>query len=434
MGNGVRTTPLAPGRIRLIGSGQMLPKALEQPIEAFFGADFSTVRVHHSPVAEAIGALAFTLGEDICFAPGRYDPHSADGLELLGHELTHVLQQREGRVSNPGPSVAVVQDPYLEAEADHMGRKLAAHLSGRARGVLRAADRAAGPGGADAISQAPGRGSLRRPDTAQPMRIGKWWSNRSLPTKLTIGGIGLGLGLYLGYKAISGVSGWFAEEGVRTVPFDHEIPEALEDLCDCKAAEDAEKILARSMSKSIAENVVDNMSSYSNTKGPKRLSNWLSAGSRQEGPLSGFRVPSKKTVESFFVALFDAVREGTRSEYNRSDLFHGHINYWNGDVVIIFHAKEYPDDVLDTKYPSNNAEEDEPGTQFQRDHVNFRYRNALYSFKRNAIDFIDLQAINNNDTYYNLINQGITLDQTKLGDSVAGLNYLPKECDRIILH
>jgi len=42
---------------------------------------------------------------------------------LLGHELTHVMQQRAGRVANPfGSGVAVVQDQALEAEADRMGR------------------------------------------------------------------------------------------------------------------------------------------------------------------------------------------------------------------------------------------------------------------------------------------------------------------------
>ena len=35
---------------------------------------------------------------DIYFAPGRYQPHDSAGLELLGHELTHVVQQAQGRV------------------------------------------------------------------------------------------------------------------------------------------------------------------------------------------------------------------------------------------------------------------------------------------------------------------------------------------------
>ena len=80
------------------------------------------------PEANAIGALAFTRGSNMYFAPGQYDPHSPGGQRRLGHELTHVLQQRAGRVRNPfGAGVAVVQDRVLEAEADRMGQRAAAH-------------------------------------------------------------------------------------------------------------------------------------------------------------------------------------------------------------------------------------------------------------------------------------------------------------------
>ncbi|MGK3983873.1 DUF4157 domain-containing protein [Sorangium sp. So ce136] len=107
--------------------GQALPAPVQKKMEAFFGADFSDVRVHVGPEAASIGALAFTVGSDLYFAPGYYDPHSQRGQELLGHELTHVKQQREGRVANPfGDGVAVVQDPELEAEADRMGKAVAA--------------------------------------------------------------------------------------------------------------------------------------------------------------------------------------------------------------------------------------------------------------------------------------------------------------------
>ena len=86
------------------------------------GADFSDVRVHVGPEASSIGAIAFTWGSDIYFAPGQYNPDTMQGRMLLGHELTHVVQQRDGRVSNPyGSGVAVVQDRALEAEADRMG-------------------------------------------------------------------------------------------------------------------------------------------------------------------------------------------------------------------------------------------------------------------------------------------------------------------------
>jgi len=127
--SGVTTLPLATGQLRLIGDGRPLDARIRDRMERFFGADFSTVRVHEGPAASAIGALAFTVGEALYFAPGLYDPATRQGVELLGHELTHVVQQRDGRVRNPyGGGVAIVQDPGLEAEADEMGRRVAEQM------------------------------------------------------------------------------------------------------------------------------------------------------------------------------------------------------------------------------------------------------------------------------------------------------------------
>jgi hypothetical protein len=107
--------------------GQPLPAAVRQKMESFFGASFGDVRVHVGPHASAIGALAFTQGTHIHFAPGQYNPSSPQGQQLLGHELTHVVQQRAGRVRNPfGSGVAVVQNVALEAEAERLGRRASA--------------------------------------------------------------------------------------------------------------------------------------------------------------------------------------------------------------------------------------------------------------------------------------------------------------------
>lgn len=108
------------------GRGQALPDAVRGKMERFFGTDFSGVRVHVGPEAPAIGALAFTVGDTIVFAPGQYDPVSPRGQQILGHELAHVVQQRAGRVRNPfGSGLAVVQDHTLEAEADRLGMRAA---------------------------------------------------------------------------------------------------------------------------------------------------------------------------------------------------------------------------------------------------------------------------------------------------------------------
>ncbi|MEP0916980.1 DUF4157 domain-containing protein [Leptolyngbya sp. DQ-M1] len=82
----------------LHGRGQPLPQSERNFFESRFGADFSQVRIHTdnqaSEAARAVNARAFTLGQDVVFGAGEYQPRSAEGRRLLAHELTHVVQQR----------------------------------------------------------------------------------------------------------------------------------------------------------------------------------------------------------------------------------------------------------------------------------------------------------------------------------------------------
>ena len=112
--------------LRQKSGGLPLPDGVRAKMETAFGADFSDVRVHIGREASSLGAIAYTWGSNIHFAPGQYNPNTIQGQKLLGHELWHVVQQRSGRVANPfGNGVAVVQDHALEAEADRMGIKAA---------------------------------------------------------------------------------------------------------------------------------------------------------------------------------------------------------------------------------------------------------------------------------------------------------------------
>ncbi len=91
---------------------------------ASFGADFSNVNFHtNSTKASNIGAQAYTQGSDVHFAPGRFNPSSTQGKELIGHELSHVVQQREGRVqaTTQAKGLPVNDDAGLEKEADTQG-------------------------------------------------------------------------------------------------------------------------------------------------------------------------------------------------------------------------------------------------------------------------------------------------------------------------
>jgi outer membrane protein OmpA-like peptidoglycan-associated protein len=69
-------------------------------METRFGAQFSTVRIHADATAaesaRTFAAAAYTVGSDIVFGAGRYQPHSGAGQRLLAHELAHVVQQSRG--------------------------------------------------------------------------------------------------------------------------------------------------------------------------------------------------------------------------------------------------------------------------------------------------------------------------------------------------
>jgi hypothetical protein len=101
--------------------GEPMSDAVRQAVEARLGADFRHVRIHTDAVAasaaEALHASAFTLGEDIFFAPGAFDPSGEAGQRLLVHELTHVVQSQQGRVpTSHGTTVSRPTDA-LEQEA-----------------------------------------------------------------------------------------------------------------------------------------------------------------------------------------------------------------------------------------------------------------------------------------------------------------------------
>ncbi|MEO7714739.1 MAG: DUF4157 domain-containing protein [Capsulimonas sp.] len=79
------------------GGGVTLDSGLRSRLGRFVGFDPGAARLHLGSVAaeaaRRLRAEAFTIGHDVFFAEGRYDPASAKGLSLIAHELTHVRQQ-----------------------------------------------------------------------------------------------------------------------------------------------------------------------------------------------------------------------------------------------------------------------------------------------------------------------------------------------------
>ncbi|GAC1347452.1 MAG: hypothetical protein NVSMB27_12900 [Ktedonobacteraceae bacterium] len=87
----------------LTSSGQPLDAGTRAFMEPRFGHDFSQVRVHTdakaAESAQAVNALAYTVGRDVVFGMGQYAPGTGEGRRLMAHELTHVVQQ-QGTVGN----------------------------------------------------------------------------------------------------------------------------------------------------------------------------------------------------------------------------------------------------------------------------------------------------------------------------------------------
>lgn len=113
------------------GLGKSLEPETRSEMEAAFKQDFGDVRIHTdanaAKLSKELGAKAFTTGKDIFFCKEAYQPNSEAGKGLLGHELSHVVQQERGtidtqhRLSDSRSS--------LETAADVAGRAVASGQS-----------------------------------------------------------------------------------------------------------------------------------------------------------------------------------------------------------------------------------------------------------------------------------------------------------------
>ncbi|MFE3941651.1 DUF4157 domain-containing protein [Streptomyces sp. NPDC059118] len=98
------------------GGGRPLDTDTRADLEGRMGADFSDVRIHTDSAAhesaKGVGAHAYTVGNNVVFQRDAYDPSSPQGRTTLAHELTHVIQQRNGPVEGTeAPGGIRVSDP-----------------------------------------------------------------------------------------------------------------------------------------------------------------------------------------------------------------------------------------------------------------------------------------------------------------------------------
>ncbi len=93
------------------GGGSLMGDTTRSFMESSFGNDFSGVRIHTDSnaiqLSKALNAQAFTVGNDIYFNEGKYNPSTTSGKHLLAHELTHTIQQKG--VNNQGLQSKLIQ-------------------------------------------------------------------------------------------------------------------------------------------------------------------------------------------------------------------------------------------------------------------------------------------------------------------------------------
>lgn len=117
--------PIGPAR------GLRLPGPLERSMQAMLPFDVSKVRVQPEASLPA-NVEASATGQELRFAPGRYQPTTIAGRWLIAHELAHVGQQLRGAKGGSTAGAEVER----EAEAD---RVASAVMQGRPVSQLRAA-------------------------------------------------------------------------------------------------------------------------------------------------------------------------------------------------------------------------------------------------------------------------------------------------------
>ncbi len=91
-------------------------------MEARLNHDFGQVRVHTDARAQesarALNAAAYTVGPDLVFGPGMYQPTTSGGRKLLVHELTHTVQQSAGQNQPSAPLKISEAGDATEQEAE----------------------------------------------------------------------------------------------------------------------------------------------------------------------------------------------------------------------------------------------------------------------------------------------------------------------------
>lgn len=103
-----------------------LPSELIEHFTSLLGLDVACVRIHRDAAAAraaaALGAQAFTVGQDIFFAEGAFQPGSPEGLELIAHEMSHVADHLRGHAAPSTRRISRPDDAHERAADDFASR------------------------------------------------------------------------------------------------------------------------------------------------------------------------------------------------------------------------------------------------------------------------------------------------------------------------
>jgi hypothetical protein len=133
----------------LSSPGRPLDTPTRSFMESRFGHDFGGVRVHDdsqaADSARSVNAKAYTVGNDIVFDRGQYNPSTQSGKHLLAHELAHTVQQ--GGVHRYANDLRVggSMDSHLEREADSVAHAVVGGPSGAPAPIVPVPSRLGGP-------------------------------------------------------------------------------------------------------------------------------------------------------------------------------------------------------------------------------------------------------------------------------------------------
>src|SRR5688500_111359 len=132
-----------------VRAGQPLDGGAKTRMGAAFGHDFSNVRVHTNArateLSEQLHARAFTVGSDVAFGAGEYQPGTLIGDALIAHELAHVVQQSGNHEAGPLNKDGESGSTSLEEDADASAVGAILTTSQGLTGDLRNLGRRAGP-------------------------------------------------------------------------------------------------------------------------------------------------------------------------------------------------------------------------------------------------------------------------------------------------